>query len=69
VCAKLQVSLVSGSWYYYLLSAAHQKCNFPKWNYQSKLNEQSAKQLRSQMVFRMSTVSIHTLSHSRVRYW
>ena len=34
LCAKLQVSSVSGSWYYYLLSATIQKCNFPKGNYQ-----------------------------------
>ena len=34
LCAKLQVSSVSGSWYYYLLSATHQKCNFPKRNCQ-----------------------------------
>jgi len=34
LCAKLQVSSVSGSWHYYLFSATHQKCNFPKRNYQ-----------------------------------
>jgi len=33
LCAKLQVNSVSGSWYYYLLSATP-KCNFPKRNCQ-----------------------------------
>ena len=34
LCAKLQASSVSGSCCYYFLSATHQKCNFPKGNYQ-----------------------------------
>ena len=48
LCAKLQVSSVSGWWYYYLLSATHQKCNFPNETISVKSNEQSAKKSRIQ---------------------
>ena len=66
-CAKL-VSSVSGSRYYYLLSATHQKCNFPNETISVKSNEQSAKKSRLQMVFKMSTSAI-TRSRRRVRCW
>jgi len=62
------VSSVSGSWYYYLLSATHQKCNFPKRNYQCYIQWTDCKAIT--VTNGVQNVH-HQRSHSRslVRYW
>jgi len=47
-----------------LLSATHQNAFFQNETINVKSNEQSAKQSGLQMMFKMSNVSVHTLSQS-----
>ena len=54
--AKLQLSSVSGSWYHTKNTIFHNK------TISVKSNKQSAKQSWLQMVFKISTVSVHTFS-------
>jgi len=68
LCAKLQVSSVSESWYYYSIRSIcfqqHTKnAIFENGTVSVKSNEQSVKHSQLQTVFKMSTVTLFLIKH------